>query len=212
MIDLPFVFTIFFLTLGPMKTIPAFHVLTREAQPADRHALAARSVLLATVISLAIGLVMGAILKGWHVSPDAMRIAGSILLFMAAVEVIGSFGQSSGGVPKAAITDRKMLLALAVTPVAIPTIITPWGVAAILMFMSIARGDWSVTMLVLGILVGVMALNYVGMMFARGICTAVGVTSFQIVGWIFAVMQAGLAVEGIIYGIRSLGLVPALTR
>jgi multiple antibiotic resistance protein len=211
MIDLQFVFTIFFLTLGPIKSIPAFHVLTREAAPGDVRALAVRSVLIATVISVAIALIMRAVLESWRVSPDAMRIAGCILLFFSALQMIGSFGQPAGP-PKPAITDPKVLRGLALTPLAIPVIITPWGVAAILMFMSIARDDAAGAQWVLAILLGVMVLNLIGMLFARAICRLVGVTSFQILGWIFAVMQAGLATEGIIISLRNLGLIPTSTN
>ena len=211
MIDLRFVFTIFFLTLGPIKTIPMFHVLTREADPADVRKLAVRGTLIATVLSIVIAIVMRGTLHSWRVSPDAIRIAGSILLFISALQVISAFGGQSGP-PKPAITDPKQLLGLALTPLAIPTIITPWGVAAILMFMSIVRNDAAATLSVLEVLAGVMVLNLIGMLLARPICRKIGLTTFQILGWIFAVMQAALATEGVIFALRNLGVIPAVVR
>lgn len=208
MLSIQYVFTIFFLTLGPIKTIPTFHVLTRDADPADLRKLALRGVLIATALSLAIALIMAGVLKGWQVSPDAMRIAGSILLFISALQIIGSFGAAAAPPASPPIGDPKVLRRIALTPLAIPTIVTPWGVAAILMFMSIARGNPSATEPVLIILVGIMVLNYLGMLVARQVCGFIGLTTFQIIGWVFAVMQAGLATEGIIYSLRAIGVIP----
>ena len=211
MISVPFVFTIFFLTLGPIKAIPVFHILTRAADPSTVRKLAVRGTLLATVLAIAIALIMRNVLNSWQVSPEAMRIAGSILLFVAALQMIASFAQPPPP-PQPAISDEKQLLALALKPLAIPTLITPWGVAAILMFMSIARGDTSAVASVLEVLAGVMLLNLAGLLAARRICTLLGLTSFQVLGWIFAVMQAGLAVEGVIYSLRNLGIIPNSTN
>jgi multiple antibiotic resistance protein len=205
-IELGYVFTIFFLTLGPIKTIPAFHVLTRAAEPADRRALALRATLLATGISVAIAIVMRGTLHSWRVSPDAMRIAGSILLFISAYQSVTGFTQPAAA-PPPALTDRKQLLGLALKPLAIPIIITPWGVAAILMFITLARDSTPKTLFVLELLLVVMVLNLLGMLVARRITTLVGLSSFQILGWIFGVMQAGLATEGVLISLRNLGVV-----
>ncbi|MFD2430292.1 hypothetical protein ACFSUK_23690 [Sphingobium scionense] len=46
--DLSFVMIIFFVTLGPIKVIPAFAQLTSEIAEGDRRALAIKASLLAT--------------------------------------------------------------------------------------------------------------------------------------------------------------------
>jgi small neutral amino acid transporter SnatA (MarC family) len=59
---------------------------------------------------------------------------------------------------------------------------------------------------VIGILLLVMALNLVGMLLARQIIARIGKVSFQVLGWIFAVLQAGLAVDAIVTSLRNLAL------
>jgi multiple antibiotic resistance protein len=51
-----------------------------------------------------------------------------------------------------------------------------------------------------------MALNLVGMLLARQIIACIGKVSFQVLGWIFAVLQAGLAVDAIVTSLRNLAL------
>jgi multiple antibiotic resistance protein len=94
----------------------------------------------------------------------------------------------------------------AVTPLAIPITVTPWGVTAILFFADLAFGNARMLAMVIGILLAVMLLNLLGMLLARYIIAHVGMASFQVLGWIFAVLQAGLAVDAVVTSLRNLAL------
>ena len=87
---------------------------------------------------------------------------------------------------------------------AIPIIVTPWGVTAILFFFELAYADHRMLAIVIGILLLIMVLNLAGMLLARQIIACVGMVSFQVLGWIFAVLQAGLAVDAVITSLRNL--------
>ena len=123
-----FMFTIFMLTLGPIKTVPAFFMMTKDQDIKVARALAVRGTLIATAICLLIALVMRGTVAAWQVTVDDLRIAGGILLFIASREMIGQFSRPG---PQASGPWTHP----AVTPLAIPIIVTPWGVAAILVFM-----------------------------------------------------------------------------
>jgi multiple antibiotic resistance protein len=196
-----FIFAIFMLTLGPIKTVPAFFAMSQDQPPAAVRALALQGTALATAVSLLIALVMTAVAASWRVSPDAMRIAGGILLFAASREVITQFNRPTSPA-QPAIPPRHP----AVTPLAIPIIVTPWGVTAILFFADLANGDSRLFASMIGILLLIMLLNLVGMLLARQIVARVSMTAFQIVGWVFAVLQAGFAVDAIVTSLRNLSL------
>ena len=51
-----------------------------------------------------------------------------------------------------------------------------------------------------------MLLNLLGMLLARQIIARVGMISFQVLGWILAVLQAGFAVDAVVTSARNLGL------
>jgi multiple antibiotic resistance protein len=199
MITPAFVFTIFMLTLGPIKTIPAFFALTRDEAPEAARTLAVKGAAVATAVALAVVLVMTEVAASWRISPDDLRIAGGILLFAAAREMIGQFGRTTPPQPVASPENP------AVTPLAIPIIVTPWGVTALLFFAELSSGDLMTQSIVLGILLLIMLLNLVGMLLARPIMAWVGGVTFQVLGWIFAVLQAGLAVDAVVTSLRNLG-------
>src|SRR5277367_797694 len=169
MIAPAFVFTIFMLTLGPIKTVPAFFAMTQGQTPAAARMLAIKGTTVATAVSLLIALVMTGVAASWRVSPDDLRIAGGILLFAASREMIGQFGRPASP-PQSLAPSRQP----AVTPLAFPIIVTPWGVTAILFFAELAYGDSGMLATVIGILLLIMLLNLIGMILARQIIALAG--------------------------------------
>ena len=200
MITPTFIFTIFMLTLGPIKTVPAFFAMTQGQAPTAVRSLATKGTVMATAVSLLIALVMTGVAASWRVSLDDLRIAGGILLFASSRETIGQFNRPA---PSPSVVPPKHP---AVTPLAIPIIVTPWGVTAILFFVELASGDLKMLAVVIAVLLLVMLLNLIGMLLARRIIALVGIIAFQVVGWIFAVLQAGLAVDAVVTSLRNLAL------
>jgi len=115
-----FIFTIFMLTLGPIKTVPAFFAMTEDQPPAAARVLALKGAA-ATAVSLVIALVMTGVAASWRVSPEDLRLAGGILLFAAARDIIGQFSPRASPPQPADPAQRQP----AVTPLAIPIIVTP---------------------------------------------------------------------------------------
>lgn len=203
-VTLPYVFTIFMLTLGPIKVIPAFAGMVRDATPRQLISLATRGTLQATAVALLIAFVATSMQASWGVSLDAIRITGGVLLFMAAAS--GQLMQLPAAATAPMTLDAATIKRLSFMPLSIPVIITPWGLVAILLFMRLSK-DRTETISVMAILLLVMALNFVGMVFARAIMKVVGIASFQLTGWIFGILQCGLAVETILIALRNLGVV-----
>jgi multiple antibiotic resistance protein len=207
--DLPqisYIFTIFFLTLGPLKTIPVFYKITQNLEQKDRFHLALRSSLIAALLSIIIALVGLNILDVWKVSLDAILIAGGIFLFAYAFEIVSHFSQPS--TPQtSSIRENTAIRHLAVSPLAIPVIITPYGVVAILLFMSIARNNLALETTIFGLLALIMALNFIGMLLANQIMRWIGVATLQVIGWVLAILQAGLAIDVILKALQNLRLI-----
>jgi multiple antibiotic resistance protein len=93
MITPAFIFTVFMLTLGPERTVPAFFVMTRDAAPTAMRTLALKGTAIATAISLLIALVITGVAASWRVSSDDLRLAGGILLFTASRKAIGQLAR-----------------------------------------------------------------------------------------------------------------------
>ena len=53
----------------------------------------------------------------------------------------------------------------------------------------------------------IMAANFIGMLFAKPIIHTLGVATFRLLGWIFSVLQAGLAVQAVVGALRMMKVI-----
>jgi small neutral amino acid transporter SnatA (MarC family) len=106
------------------------------------------------------------------------------------------------------LTEIRWLGKPVLSPIAIPTIITPIGVVVILFYAGLAVGDDAFKLQLIAVLLGIMAMNFIAMILAGPIMRSLGVPILEIVGWVFSALQAGLAVQAIITALRRLHIVP----
>lgn len=211
MLDLAYAFTICFMALGPLKTIPAFFLATQGADRRTILLLAAKSTVLATLIVLFVNLVASGTMMKWRVSIDALAIAGGLVLLITSIKTLSGFNLietpvrvgPDDGVPAVPASTRWMGRPV-LSPLVIPAIVPPVGVVVILLFAGLAAGDRALQIQWVGLLLAIMAANFVAMLFAGPILRRVGVPVLQIVGWVFSALQAGLAVQAIIDALRHL--------
>lgn len=76
-----FTFTIFMVTLGPIKTIPGFFLLTQDLDAKPTRTLAIKAALIATAVALFIAFGVHETAAARGISIDGLRIAGGLLLF-----------------------------------------------------------------------------------------------------------------------------------
>jgi len=81
------IFTLFFITLGPLKILGPFTQFTREADEAMARAIAVRAFVIAMIAVVVGGFAGRALLENWGVSSSAMLLTGGIF-FALAVEMI----------------------------------------------------------------------------------------------------------------------------
>jgi multiple antibiotic resistance protein len=197
-----FIFTIFFMLLGPIKIIPTFVALTRNADLSFKRALAVRASLIACTLVLFVALVGGTLLERYRISLNALRVAGGLVLVIAALNTI--FRRS-----QAAHANRDAIpLQLAASPLAIPAIVPPAGVAAILIFVMLAP-DYPGTYLAIGIALTIMMiLNFLVMYYIDLVMKTPGLMLvLQVVGATLIFMQVCIGVEIILRALKDLGLV-----
>jgi multiple antibiotic resistance protein len=194
---------LFFLTLGPLKAIPPFARLTHGTEPAFRRAMAWQSTAIATVIVLAVALLGSLILTNWSVSPPAIAITAGIILFYQALGIII---HTPTAAPASADAEPSPppSPAIAVFPLAIPALVTAPGIAAITGIVILNKHDLAHVAIIVGILLAVMALNLLTLWNTDAILKRVSPGLLYLVGWVLAVLQAMLAVQIVIHGLRVL--------
>src|SRR3974390_748820 len=119
-------FTLFFVTLGPLKTIGPYAARTRGISEEHAHKVALWAFLIAT-ISVVVGVLLGAFLAGtWHVSPSAMTLAAGIIFFLVALRQLME-QYNPGRVHLEPLPAAPMAAA---AQVVFPIVLTPYGIAA----------------------------------------------------------------------------------
>ena len=206
-----YVFTILFLALGPLKVIPVFYEYTATADRAYRVRVAVFATLISAAIIAVTALFGAGTIQSWHVSTAALDIAIGILLMrstFSSISRLEALLQQTGARPPEARTERVSAGSLAFSPIAAPTIVSATGVVTIVLFLSLAQDDHTLRNQIYGVLLFLLALNFVGMLSARFIIRFVRVSTLVILGWIFAALQAALAVEVTLAGLKLAGFIP----
>ena len=204
------VFTFLFLTLGPLKIIGPFASMTRGRDAAFKRRLAFRGIVIATIALLAAATIGANILQQWGISLGAMQLTAGIVLFLVALRPVleqyathepGTHAEVSADAPPSSVS------ALAFTPLAFPTIVTPYGIAVLIMAVTLSR---AAMIPILGVVALVLLLNLLAMLFADRILKAPFVApTLGIVGAVLGVLQIALGVQAAVGGLRMLGIVGA---
>jgi multiple antibiotic resistance protein len=125
--------------------------------------------------------------------------AGGIVLFLVALQgILQQFTPPAPSAGEAAPATLRM----AITPIAFPTIVTPYGIAALIVFVALSP-DWHGRLVIGGILLGIMLLNVAAMLLARHILRFLGVF-LQILGAVLGIIQVALGLQIILNSLRRL--------
>ncbi|MBK8869732.1 MAG: MarC family protein [Elusimicrobia bacterium] len=196
--DSAFVITIFFTLLGPIKIIPAFAGLTQGTDQKFKRAVAVRGALLASALCAFIVLAGTTLVSRFHLQVDAIRIAGGLVLLISALNVI--FAKPATATPTA---QTRTPMQIAVSPLAVPVIVTHAGVAAILILLLHESVYPGLTQVVVFCLALMMVLDFLVMYFNDAVLKIPGLTlALAVVGSVLIFIQACLATQMILVGLK----------
>lgn len=196
--------TLLLVTVGPLKALIVFAMLTARADAGFRRQVAIRTVTVATIVTLVFVIAGNFFLQIFHISLPALKIAGGIILLLVALDmVMGGSHEDESEKPKALSPD------IAVFPLAMPMMATPQGLVAIIVIVA-ARQSIVDVLVVVVVLLAVMALNLLCLLSADRIIKAIGPAALLIIGKIAGLLLTALAVQLMILGLRDLGLIEAM--
>ncbi len=199
-------FTAFFATIGPLDVAAIFAALTPSASRQARRSMAMRGTAVATIILVSVALFGKPLLDTLGVSLPALRTAGGVLLLLIGIELV--FGRTSGST-SATPEERREAAGkddIAVFPLATPLIAGPGAMGAAILLMSNAHGSIMLQAAVLGALLLMLALTLLALLLAGEIVRLLGVTGMHVVGRVFGILLAAMAVQFVFDGIEQSGL------
>ena len=196
------IFTLFFITLGPLKVLGPFAQLTRDMDEATMRKIAVRAFVLALIAVVVGGFAGQVLLESWGISSSSMLLAGGIIFALVGLSLVLEQYQPVHPTP-APLPAVPMAAALRI---AFPLVVTPYGIAALIVVLANSPRD-ARTAGVLAILLAVMVLNLLAMLYVRRIMAGITVIVLQIAGAVLGVLQVALAVDMILRALHELKLI-----
>lgn len=194
-------FVTLFIVLDPFALAPLFLALTRGMGSAMRRSVAIRSCLMATALLCLFGLIGEAALTFIGISMPAFRIAGGILLFITALDMLFE-RRTKRREDQAEQDDHEDP---SIFPLAIPLIAGPGAIATVILLTG-EHGGLSGLAWVLGTMLFVMSLVFVSFLGGGLVERALGKTGISVVTRVLGMLLAALAVQFVLDGLRGFGL------
>lgn len=198
------IFLLLFLMLGPIKILIPFVAMTKGTDAAFRGRLATRAIVFSVVALTLAGLFGRAMMANFNVSVPVLALAGGVVLFLVALQTV--LRQTLGSGITAQQFQGEPGMQLALNPLAFPVIVTPYGIAALIVFATLAHDDLRAELSIAAIVLVILAMDWAAMIFADRILKWLG-TALQIFAVVLGIAQVAIGLQVIFQSLRLLGVV-----
>jgi multiple antibiotic resistance protein len=186
--------------------IPFTLTTTARFSPAKRSRIIDQAIIVAAAVMLVMGLIGSAVLNYLGITLPAFTIAGGILLFLIAIDML--FARDSG----AKATDEEERDAVAgenpaVFPLAIPMIAGPGTIATVLLLVSLAHGEPARLAIVFFANAVALIAAWLCMRGASHFMHRIGMTGIHVVTRLLGIILAALAVQFVVNGLVQTPLI-----
>jgi multiple antibiotic resistance protein len=187
--------------VDPLGLVPTFVAITHGLPDRARRAVALRACLIAAAILAGSALIGDWLLRTLSIGLPAFRIAGGLLLFSIASEMV--FGlriERQSKQAEEAIEEH--VRNIAAFPLAIPLMAGPGAITASVLLAGRAGGDPVHMGVLLGVVAAVLALCFAVFALAARIAALLGTTANVVLSRLLGVLLAALAVQFVIDGVK----------
>ena len=196
-------FVTLFVIIDPIGTAQIFVPLTTGMPPARRRAVALRAALIGAGILAMFGVFGEALLGFVGISMPAFRIAGGLLLFLTALEMLFS-RRTKRREDEAQEDDGDDP---SVFPLAIPLLAGPGSITTMILLTDRAQGATEMAVITL-VMVAVIAIAFVLFLAAGPIERLLGPVGLNVATRLLGMLLAALSVQFVLDGLKGVGLPP----
>ena len=192
--------------LDPAGITPTFLAVTDGLSPRFRREVALRAGLIAGGVLVGTALIGDWLLRQLGITLPAFRIAGGLLLFAVAFEMVLGLRQQRDSRDAEQVAEEH-LHHIAAFPLAIPMLAGPGAITATILLAGRADSDPRILALLLAVIALVCALCLAVFLAASRIEKLLGITGNIVLSRLLGVLLAALAVQFVLDGLRGAGLV-----
>ena len=191
----------FFVIIDPLGCAPIYAGLSAGASPAQRRAMAFRAVGVAAAILLVFALVGEDLLHGLGISLASFRIAGGIMLFLIALEMVFEKRTQRREDRAAVVAADPEADDVSIFPMAMPMIAGPGSIASVMLLMARTNGIEATAVVLIAL--GVILLLTLGALLAAGpLMRLLGARIEAVITRLLGVLLAALAVQFVMDGLQ----------
>ena len=190
-----------FFVVDPIAVVPVFLAMTAHETPAQRQRTALRASVATGITLIAFALAGHLIFRAFGISLGAFKIAGGVLLFMLALDMMQARPSRTRTTPE----ERREGIDkedVAIIPLAIPLLSGPGSIATVMVLMA-QRPDWTYAVPVLLSIVVTAALTFLMLRGASWLEHRLSRTFMNVLMRVMGLILAAVAVEFIVGGIKD---------
>ena len=195
-------FVTLFVVIDPPGCAPIYAGLTHDATRAQARSMAVRASLIAGVILVIFALFGESLLASLHIELDAFRIAGGIMLFLIALDMVFEKRTQRREERAEKVKATPEVEDVSVFPMAMPMIAGPGSIATMMLLMSRSHGTVQ-TLVVLGALAAVLLLTLLALVAAGPLMKMLGNRVEAVITRLLGVLLAALAAQYVIDGLKA---------
>ena len=189
-------FVLYFVVIDPIGNTPIFMSITQIQNEREKYQTAIEAVLIATIVLILFSIIGQFILSYLNVSLESFRIAGGIILFLIAIEMLFNKRQER----KEQILD-KTKNKLSVFPLAIPILAGPAAITSVIVIATKYQGDLlSQSISLLGLVV-VMFVTLIFFLLLAKSDKFINKNITNIISRVIAIILAALSIQYIMDGL-----------
>lgn len=198
-------FVTLLLVINPIEAVPTYLALTRGLSGGVQHRIAINAVIVAFLVLIFFIFGGSIVLKHMDVPLRAFQIAGGIMLFVVALEMLRGKEEEMTGE-----TTPEQQFAIAVYPLAIPRIAGPGAMLAVILLTDDDRHNLPGQLATVGVLAVVMVIQLVLLFAAPPIRRVIGDSVVTVIGRVMALLLAALAVSFVLKAVADWLSLPPL--
>jgi multiple antibiotic resistance protein len=199
------IFTTVFLVIDPLGFVPLYISITGGMEPAERRRVSKKALFIAFAVCLVFILIGRVVLTFLGVKPGAFFIAGGIMLFLTALDMLFGAARKT----RTSKDEAEDYSAVAVFPLAIPMLSGPGAITSIMLFSSGATDWFAVSAMLLAAVTATLAVAAAFMKASGFLLRILGRTGVSVIERIMGILLAGMSVQFVYDGLAKLGIVPA---
>jgi multiple antibiotic resistance protein len=195
-------FITLFVVIDPPGCAPIYASITTGASGEQRRAMAIRAVGIATAILIVFALWGKQLLGVLGIQLDSFRIAGGIMLFLIAMDMVFEKRTQRREDRAQKIAETPEVEDVSVFPMAMPMIAGPGSIATVMLLMARADGLQQ-RMVVIGAMLTVLLLMLGALLAAGPLMALLGKKIEAVITRLLGVLLAALAAQFVIDGLKA---------